>query len=89
MTMSIEADTDFSLPSLLTLRQVTDFLNLKGFPVSYRYLAKLASPLERLSSKFPAEDGRFGQHRLYKKDDVLAWAEARYRHNEVATISPP
>ena len=58
----------------LTSAQAAAFLNERGYPISKRYFRKLCAPG---NGSGPPSDGKFGCCRLYRTEDLLAWAEAR------------
>jgi hypothetical protein len=57
-----------------TLKQAADFLTDRGFPITPRYLGKIAAPGSGIG---PSPDRRFGGRCLYLGSTLLAWAKAR------------
>jgi hypothetical protein len=57
-----------------TIKQGADFLTDRGFPITPRYLGKIAAPGSGIG---PKPDRRFGGRCLYLGRTLLAWAEAR------------
>jgi hypothetical protein len=57
-----------------TLKQAADFLTDRGFPITPRYLGKIAVPSIGIG---PKPDRRFGGRCLYLGSTLLAWAQAR------------
>jgi hypothetical protein len=59
-----------------TIKQGSQFLTERGYPIRERYLGKLAAPGSGVG---PKPDRRFGGRCLYLGSTLLAWAKARER----------
>jgi hypothetical protein len=60
----------------LTRRQLVEFLNEHGYPISLSTLAKLAMPS---CGEGPVPEGTWGNRLLYHPSKALRWAEGRFR----------
>ena len=66
------------IPARLTRAQACDFLNQHGFPIKPRYFEKLAC-----TGAGPRVDGRFGARTMYRPEDIISWAESRFRPADI------
>jgi hypothetical protein len=57
-----------------TIKQGARFMTDNGFPITERYLSKLASPGIGIG---PKADRRYGGRKLYRGSTLLKWAESR------------
>jgi hypothetical protein len=65
----------------LTKRQVVEFLNERGYPISLSTLRKLTMPSR---GEGPPPVGRWAGRDLFEANEVLAWAKARFRYTAQA-----
>jgi hypothetical protein len=61
-------------PTRLTRQQACEYLNRGGYPIKPRYFEKLAC-----AGSGPRVDGFFGARAMYLPEDLIEWAESRYR----------
>jgi hypothetical protein len=65
----------------LTRRQLVEFLNEHGFPISQSTLAKMAMPSR---AEGPPPEGAWGNRLLYDPNKALRWARGRFRSSSQA-----
>jgi hypothetical protein len=63
----------------LTRKELVEFLNEHGFPISVSTIAKLSMPS---CGEGPKPEGCWGGRHLYRPDRALAWARARFKNIE-------
>ena len=61
---------------ILTRRELAEFLNSHGYPISVSTIAKLSMPSR---GEGPKPEGCWGGRHLYRPDRALAWARARFK----------
>jgi hypothetical protein len=61
---------------LMTRRQIVEFLNKSGFPISISTLNKHCMPS---GGGGPEPEGGWGKHHLYDPNKALRWARSRFR----------
>jgi hypothetical protein len=75
--MAIERDPEQG-PAyrFMTRRQLVEFLNEHGYPITLSTLNKLAMPS---CGDGPPVEGTWGKYDLYNPDRGLQWARSRFR----------
>jgi hypothetical protein len=68
--------------SYLTRRELVEYLNSRGFPISISTLHKLSMPSR---GEGPEPAGCWGGRHLYRPDRALAWARARFKNVAAAS----
>jgi hypothetical protein len=67
-----------SQPEYLTRAELPAFLKSHGYPISRPTIDKLSMP-SRGQHDGPKPAGAWGNRHLYRPQDVLKWARARFR----------
>jgi hypothetical protein len=70
--------TTSTAPEYLTRAELPGFLKKHGYPISRTTIDKLSMP-SRGDHAGPKPAGAWGNRHLYRPNEVLRWARARFR----------
>src|SRR5262245_784265 len=74
------------LPELVTREQLRQHLISLGFPIAFGTMHRLCSPAV---NQGPPIHGYWGRHPVYRLEDGIAWARARFARMACVTGSSP